>query len=245
MERTLEQIARWRDLRTEPWPYEATEEYEERIHALLGARWPCDERHGFDDVWNATLDDLATRGIQVGRGAYGGWDDGDARLSQVAWCLVRHLRPKRIVETGVARGLTTRVLLEALEQNGSGHLCSIDLPPLIEANLEQETAAAVPERLYDRWTLLRGSSRRMLRGLLAGLGQIDLFLHDSMHTTRNVRFEIGQVWPALADGGAALIDDVERNTATGRFLREHPLDRGVVFDSGDGEALIGCLVKQG
>jgi methyltransferase family protein len=242
IERTLERVAEWRDLRRSPWRYEATEECEERVHELIGAPWPCEERNEFDDAWNAALDELAARGLQVGRGAFGGWDDGDTRLGRVAWCLARHLRPNRVIETGVARGLTTRALLEALERNGSGHLWSIDLPPLLEEGLAQQTAAAVPERLYDRWTLLRGSSRRLLPGLVTELGQIDLFLHDSMHTARNLRFELEQVWPALTPGGAALIDDVEKNTATGEFLQTHPNTSAVISRSDDGKVLIGCLI---
>jgi SAM-dependent methyltransferase len=232
------------DRRRPPWPYEATEASEERLHALIGAHWPCDERHGFEEVWKAALDDLADRGLQVGRRAFGGlWDDGDALLGRLAWCLARHLRPKRVAETGVGRGFTTRVLLEALERNGDGHLWSIDLPPLLERGLAQETGAAVPERLHERWTLLRGSSRRLLPNLVAILGQIDLFAHDSMHTARNLRFELEQVWPALAPGGAMLIDDVEDNVATGQFLQAHPETPAVISTSDDGEALIGWLLK--
>jgi hypothetical protein len=194
-------------------------------------------------VWEAGTADLAARGLEVGRGAFGRWDDADVRLGRLAWCLARHLRPERVVETGVARGLTTRVLLEALARNGGGRLWSIDLPPLLEHGLADETGVAVPERLRDRWTLLRGSSRRLLGGLVAGLGRIEVFVHDSMHTTRNVRFELERVWPALTPGGAALIDDVERNAATGRFLQARPDTAAVICTSGDGAALIGCLVK--
>ena len=184
--------------------------------------WPCEERQQFHEVWGATLDDLAAGGLQVGRGTFAGWDDADARLAGVTWCLARHLRPDRVVETGVARGVTTRVTLEALGRNGHGRLWSIDLPPLLERALSDETGAAVPPRLHERWSLLRGSSRRLLPSLVADVGQIDLFLHDSMHTTRNLEFELSQVWPALSPGGAALIDDVDKNVATGRFLQAHP-----------------------
>ena len=65
----------------------------------------------------------------------------------------------------------------------------------------------------------------MLRGLVAGLGEVDLFVHDSMHTTRNVRFELDLVWPALTPNGVVLIDDVERNAATGQFLAAHTRGR--------------------
>jgi predicted O-methyltransferase YrrM len=243
VERTLERLAERFDRRRPPWPYQRTGPCEERVHDLLGASWPCDEQGGFERAWDAVMADLAAGGLPVGRGAFGGWDDADVRLGRLAWCLARHLRPERVVETGVARGLTTRVLLEALARNGRGRLWSIDLPPLLEEGLADETGAAVPERLRDRWTLLRGSSRRMLGGLVAGLGRIDLFVHDSMHTTRNVRFELECAWPALARGGAALIDDVERNAATGRFLQAHPETAAAICISGDGVALIGCLVK--
>jgi predicted O-methyltransferase YrrM len=243
VQKAFELVARLRDRRQPPWPYGVTEGCEERLHALIGAHWPCHERHGFEEVWKAALDDLAARGLQVGRGAFGGWDDADALLCRLAWCLARHLRPKRIVETGVARGLTTRVLLEALERNSEGRLWSIDLAPLLERSLAQETGAAVPDRLHERWTLLRGSSRRLLPDLVADLGQIDLFAHDSMHTTRNLRFELEQVWPALAPGGAMLIDDIEKNVATGQFLQAHPQTPAVISTSDDGEVLVGCLLK--
>ena len=153
--------------------------------------------------------------------------------------------PSWVVETGVARGLTTRVLLEALVRNGSGRLWSIDLPPLLETGLAEETAAAVPERLRDRWTLIRGSSRRMLPRLVSELGRIDLFVHDSMHTARNLRFELERVWPTLTPGGAVLIDDVEKNVATGEFLQARPGTPAVISSSEDGEVLIGLLAKPG
>jgi hypothetical protein len=103
----------------------------------------------------------------------------------------------------------------------------------------------VPERLYERWTLLHGSSRRRLPDLVGDLREIDLFLHDSMHTTRNLRFELEQVWPALRPGGVVLIDDVEKNVATGRFLKAHPETASVIAPSDDGKVLLACIVKPG
>jgi hypothetical protein len=145
----------------------------------------------------------------------------------------------------VARGLTTRALLEALDQNGAGHLWSIDLPPLLEHSLADQRAVAVPTDRRERWTLVAGSSRRVLPTLVSDLGGIGLFVHDSMHTTRNLRFELERVWPALAPGGVMLIDDVEKNGATGCFLREHREASSMVCTSQDGRVLIGLIVKPG
>jgi predicted O-methyltransferase YrrM len=190
------------------------------------------------------LSDLRARGLQAGRGAFGGWDDGDVRLGRLAWYLTRQLRPEFVVETGVARGLTTRIILEAVERNGGGQLWSIDLPPLIAKELSTETAAAVPSSLRRRWTLLTGSSRRRLPELVRRLPRVDLFMHDSMHTTRNVNFELNCVWPSLRPGGAALLDDVERNRATGDFIRSHEDTEGMVCQAEDGKALIAVLLKR-
>ena len=242
LERALDRRSDRRDRRRTS--YEAREGIEQTVHARIGRDWPCEERAGFEDVWSDTVDELASRGLRVGRGTFGEWDDGDVRLAGLAWCLARHLQPERIVETGVARGLVTRVLLEALARNGRGRLWSIDLPPLLRENVAHESAAAVPEGLRDRWTLLRGTSRRLLPGLVAELGSIELFIHDSSHTTRNVRFELEQVWRAVGPGGAVLIDDVEKNAATAEFLAAHPGATCAISPSGDRRVLIGCLTKR-
>lgn len=241
-ERVRERIAGWRESRRE-WSYAPTSTGEADVHAAIGVEWPCAACAEFGEVWSAALADLSASGLQVGRGAYGGWDDADQRLARLVWCVARTLRPERVVETGVARGLTTRCLLEALERNRRGHLWSIDLPPLIERGLADQTGIAVPARLRGRWTLIRGSSRRRLPGLLRDLSAIDMFVHDSMHTARNVRFELGQAWPALTSGGVITIDDVERNSGTRDFLRAHPEVTASIMAAEDERALIGCVIK--
>jgi predicted O-methyltransferase YrrM len=231
-----------RDPRPSLSSYRVVEGIEQTIHAQIGVEWPCAESSEFDDVWRVALDELDARGLRVGRGTFGEWDDGDPRLAQIAWCLTRHVRPERIVETGVGRGLLTQVILEALERNGAGRLWSIDLPPFLVPGVARESAAAVSDDLRHRWALLRGTSRRLLPRLV-GHRRVDLFIHDSSHTTRNVRFELEQVWPVLAPGGVVLIDDVEKNAATTQFLEAHLDAQGWISRSSDRKVLIACLMK--
>jgi hypothetical protein len=40
-----------------------------------------------------------------------------------------------------------------------------------------------------------------------------VFLHDSLHTYRTMRWEFDVVWPRLREGGALLADDVQANRA--------------------------------
>ena len=48
-------------------------------------------------------------------------------------------------------------------------------------------------------------------GLLSQLGTIDLFIQDSRHTERNVRFELDHAWAAVRPGGAIVVDDIDLN----------------------------------
>ena len=67
----------------------------------------------------------------------------------------RHLKPRKVVETGVAHGVTSRFILEALKRNGQGHLWSIDLPPL-ERSWRQEVGVAVGDGHLDRVDIHQG-----------------------------------------------------------------------------------------
>ena len=191
-------------------PYKADDNWEHHLHDHLGLKWPCTERSEFWGLWPEVIRELQTKGIRPGPQSFLGWNDGDAGLVRAIWCLTRHLRPRSVVETGVAHGVTTRFVLEALEMNGTGHLWSIDLPPL-ERFWRKQVGLAVGDRYPDRWSYIRGSSRRWLPALLSQLGQLDLFIHDSRHSEHNVRFELDRAWAALRPGGALVVDDVDAN----------------------------------
>jgi hypothetical protein len=190
--------------------YEADDNWEQRLHEALGVPWPCNATFEFWDLWPKIIGELDARGIRAGPESFQWWNDGDAGLVRAIWCLTRHLKPKTIVETGVAHGVTTRCILEALNLNRDGHLWSIDLPPL-ERAWRKEVGVAVGDRYSDRWSYIKGSSRRRLPELLSRLGQIDLFIHDSLHSERNVRFELDRAWSALRPNGALVVDDIDAN----------------------------------
>jgi hypothetical protein len=88
----------------------------------------------------------------------------------------------------------------------------------------------VPDALRGRWNLHRGSSRRVLPGLLGQTDVVDLFVHDSLHTYRNMRREFEVAWPRLRTGGMILADDVERNRAFDELRQRDPSLWRVVRD---------------
>lgn len=210
--------------------YESDENWERRLHQGLGVAWPCNETSEFWDLWAEVINELEAKGIRPGPESFQWWNDGDAGFVRAIWCLTRHLRPKKVVETGVAHGVTSRFILEGLKTSRGGQLWSIDLPPL-ERVWREQVAAAVGDGFSDRWSYIRGSSRRRLPGLLSRLGQIDLFIHDSLHSERNVRFELDLAWQALRPGGAIVVDDIDANNGFRSFTDSFPGHRSMICEA--------------
>lgn len=149
------------------------------------------------------------------------------------YVLARALRPKWIVETGISSGYSARLLLEALDRNGEGHLDSIGIDALALARASGEPVRdldglrvgwLVPEELRARWTLHLGTSEQLLPPILEGQGRtLDLFLHDSLHQYPTMSWEYATAWPSLRAGGLLASHDVHANAAWRDFLAAHQL----------------------
>lgn len=163
----------------------------------------------------AIRDHIAAERSLLDRPASASMHDADAGLADFCYVICRALRPRVVVETGVGSGVTTSFILQALAANNEGHLWSIDLPPI---GAEQFAGSFVPQTLRNRWTMLRGRSRDLLPRLLADLPAPDVFLHDSLHTTRNMMFEFQAAWDKMHAGGVLLSDDIHMSKAFARFI---------------------------
>ena len=215
--RFREQYAAHREGYTPPSLYNVDHDWESKLHRLLGLSSPAALTSEFEALWPNVMSELEEKGVRAGPASFKGWNDGDAGFVRALWCVVRHLKPRNVIETGVAHGVTSRFILEALERNGSGHLWSIDRPPM-EPEWKKEIGIAVGNCFQQRWSYILGSSRRRLPGLLSRLGEIDLFVHDSLHSERNVRFEMDRAWANLRPGGAIVVDDIDVNRGFHSFV---------------------------
>jgi hypothetical protein len=210
--------------------YACDSQWEQRLHEALGLAWPCPMTREFEDLYNSVNVELQEQGIHTGPESFQWWNDGDAGLLRAIWCLVRHQKPKKLVETGVAHGLTSRVILEALERNSEGHLWSIDLPPL-ERHWRKQVGVAVHGPCAARWSYIKGTSSRRLPKLLAGIGEIDLFIHDSLHSAYNVRFEMDRALEFLGPGKPMVIDDIDSNNGFRTFTQAHSTYESLICEA--------------
>lgn len=139
--------------------------------------------------------------------------------SRALYALCRLLRPRVVIETGVAAGVSSAYILQALSKNGEGELHSIDVGEF-PRQTSKELGFVIPEDLKSRWHLHVGDSRHLLPELLRRLSPVDLFVHDSDHSYEVMNFELENAYHYLRRGGMLAADDVFLNTAFSDFCRK-------------------------
>lgn len=161
------------------------------------------------------FDHLAREHRAEGRASY---VEIDAPLELHA--LVRLLRPRHVVEVGVASGVSSAYLLHALAKNQRGTLHSVDLPsrprprapgakpPRWSWSLPpgRTSGWAVPLRLRDRWDLRIGDKAKVLPLLADELPSVEMFVYDVPHEDRSAAAEFRSLDPLLSTGGVAIVD---------------------------------------
>jgi hypothetical protein len=216
-----------------------TDRWLERLHGWLDVGTPCDQCGRFErDIWTPLMQRI---GASPQSAAH--QHDSDFRLALTHWAVTKHLQPDRVVETGVARGLSSAAILQAMHENQRGHLYSVDLPPLRDG-WGAQAAIAINPSLAERWTYIRGATRRRLPGLLEQLQCIDVFIHDSLHTYRTMRFELDTAWRRLRKGGVLVADDIESNLAFEELSSATHAPSIVVRAPSKKGSLFGILIKR-
>lgn len=125
---------------------------------------------------------------------------------EALYAIVRATRPSIVLETGVSIGVSTAIVLAALDRNGHGHLHSVDI--------SEDVGEVALAGSTDRWTLHvhpHVGGEDALRSLVAGLGQLDLYYHDAGHTWLWQPFEYETVTPHV--DGIVLSDDIDASWA--------------------------------
>jgi hypothetical protein len=218
------------------------DDWNEHLHNLLGAPWPCPEAQPLNDLLADISKLLTEKGLGTGRHTYGWYSDMDTDMCTAIWCAVRHGKPEAVLETGVAHGVSSRVVLEALALNDRGHLWSIDIANPLNLQVHGQEGAAVTESCRPRWTYVEGESSRRMPPLITEVGKVDLFIHDSLHTFKNTLFEMEQAASAMRPGGVMLIDDIRSHDGFATFAHRHPEFKTIYVSTPDRIGAFGIAV---
>lgn len=128
---------------------------------------------------------------------------------RIGWyAIVRSVRPRVVVETGVHDGLGSSVFLQALYRNRQegheGHLYGIDINP--------QAGWLIPDRLREHMTLLIEDSAVAVPRI-AQQNPIDLLIHDSDHRYAHELKEFQLVASGLSPQALLLSDNAHATTA--------------------------------
>ena len=145
------------------------------------------------------------------------------------YALMREIKPNIVVETGTADGCLTSWILTALHKNNRGKLLSIDIPPR-KGKMEMTTSLSmdnvcylIPHAYRDRWEYHAGDAKELLPKLLIE-NDVDVFIHDSLHTRTHMLFEYNCARALMRPNTIIMSHDILWNKAFFSFIASHNLE---------------------
>lgn len=128
-------------------------------------------------------------------------------------------RLELVVETG--SGITSLLILQAMDKAGFGRLISIDPSPYCGY-----------EVVHPRYELVKKKSFQCLAEIYQRVGPFDLFLHDSDHWFECQQFEYHVGHAMTRQGGWIFADDRtwDNSEVWANFVRDYALDEIILAD---------------
>lgn len=142
------------------------------------------------------------------------------------YALIRDTKPEVVIETGTADGCLTSWVLSAMHKNNRGKLLSIDIPPQ-KGKLGMTTSLStnnvghlIPHAYRDRWEYHAGDAKELLPKLLIE-NDVDIFIHDSLHTRTHMLFEYNCARALMRPNTIIISHDILWNKAFFSFMASH------------------------
>jgi predicted O-methyltransferase YrrM len=160
--------------------------------------------------------------------------NAEENLFVLLYSLVRSNKSKFVVETGVANGITTNAIMNALQQaSKDGELHSFDVLP------EARNAYSGPGN-WNFHLLPAKNTARKIKGIVSKFSKVDIWVHDSDHGYRWQKFEYLLALASLSDNGILISDDIDASSAWGELAKTHFRKSFIIFDS---RRFIGIALK--
>lgn len=173
------------------------------------------------------------------------------------YVLVRFLKPKHVLETGVFYGGNTVFLLAAAMRNKTSKVHSVDLPdskiralnevakdpharhPLVgDSELYDKSLSPgfiIPDYLKDQWDFTEGSSLEVIPRYDH---KFSLYLHDSDHSYGFLNQEISLAYQKLSSDAVLVVDDLNWSNSFFKLCSERNLYPLLATDNGKDDLMI-------
>ena len=228
----VKRVRKWalQDSEFSNYYYSLTDKNLHELHCLLVAiskEDPSEIRRYIDEIHlNEQLQFELTRQIEF---------DGTRRLNPISfgrrigwYALIRMLKPRLVVETGVHQGVGACVISEALQKNAiDGHVGRY-----VGTEINPNHGKLFKSNYSDTGEILYGDSITSLMNLTNG--DVDIFINDSDHDSEYERKEYEVIGNKLSKNGIILGDNshvtgslLEYSILNGRkflLFREEPFD---------------------
>ncbi|KUO21296.1 class I SAM-dependent methyltransferase [Streptomyces dysideae] len=118
--------------------------------------------------------------------------------AEITYLLLRESRPETVVEIGTFHGWSTTWILQALRDNGTGHLHSYDVVDHVVRNVPLPLSTG-------RWTFTQGDVRENLEKIP---DTAEFLFVDADHSARFARWYLGHLFPRMTPGIPVCVHDV-------------------------------------
>ncbi len=139
--------------------------------------------------------------------------------------ITRIVKPKIVVETGVANGVSTFYILKALK-NGSGKLISSYISPDVRSLISDA------ERLNCDLRVLGRKRRRDFIENISKIGKVDFFLHDGDHIYNWQYMEYKIIFPLLTTAKIYLEHDIISSNSFLDCIKDKSLNKFCAINKG-------------
>ena len=130
------------------------------------------------------------------------YDLGPGALNILSFVILRN-RPNTVLETGVAAGKSSSLILAQLGYLDHGRLISVDITNKVGELIEEESK--------KRWSLvvLKPLFKKIqFKRIVNSISDLELFLHDSNHSPSWQLFEVKTILESAPDCRMILVDDI-------------------------------------
>lgn len=158
---------------------------------------------------------------------------------KLLYYLNEYIKSHKVIETGVAYGWSSLIILLSLQNREGSMLVSTD-KPYPGLNNENYVGFVVPEKLKKNWKIVKYPDRRAISIAIKMLKTIDLCHYDSDKTYEGRSRVYPRLWKILCQGGIFISDDIGDNMAFIHFCEKIKKDPIIIKVKNN---YVGILIK--
>ncbi|MDR0912512.1 MAG: class I SAM-dependent methyltransferase [Methanobrevibacter sp.] len=130
--------------------------------------------------------------------------------------IIRELKPKNILEVGVAAGASSLIILNAIKDSNDSFLTSIDYNEKYYRDSNKKTGFLVEKHmslsLLNKWDFYAGGFvSKFIEGIVKDKGKFDLCLLDTVHSVPGELLDILMILPFMKENGIIILHDTNYN----------------------------------